>query len=138
MERIVLRGKSAARGVAEGEAMVTHDGMCFLSDINIRTGVVSEPTFELRGKNVAGKVLVFPMGRGSTGDPYGLYMLTKAGKNPIAIVNTEASPTTVTGAVISRVPMVYKLDRDPLEVIETGDHVLVDGDRGIVEVTKKP
>jgi hypothetical protein len=31
---------------------------------------------------------------------------------------------------------VTDLDRDPLQVIATGDWVRVDGDRGIVEVTK--
>ena len=33
--------------------------------------------------------------------------------------------------------VVDRLDQDPIEVIETGDWVKVDGDRGIVEVTKK-
>jgi predicted aconitase with swiveling domain len=41
------------------------------------------------------------------------------------------------GAVVTRAPAVTDLDRDPLEVIETGDWVRVDGDNGIVEVTKK-
>jgi hypothetical protein len=41
------------------------------------------------------------------------------------------------GAVVMRVPSVTDLDRDPLDVIETGDWVVVDGDRGIVEVRKK-
>ena len=40
-------------------------------------------------------------------------------------------------AVVTHAPSVTDLDRDPLEVIETGDWVKVDGDRGIVEVTKK-
>ncbi len=35
------------------------------------------------------------------------------------------------------VPTVTDFDRDPTEVIETGDFVRVDGDRGIVEVFKK-
>jgi hypothetical protein len=41
------------------------------------------------------------------------------------------------GAVVMRTPSVTELDQDPLAVIETGDWVKVDGDRGIVEVTKK-
>jgi hypothetical protein len=35
------------------------------------------------------------------------------------------------------VPTMSDFDRDPLEVIETGDWVKVDADNGIVEVTKK-
>jgi hypothetical protein len=33
--------------------------------------------------------------------------------------------------------MVYKLDKNPLDVIETGDHVLVNGTEGTVIITKK-
>ena len=42
------------------------------------------------------------------------------------------------GAVVVRVPSVTDLDQDPLDVIETGDWVTVDGDNGIVEVQKAP
>jgi predicted aconitase with swiveling domain len=41
------------------------------------------------------------------------------------------------GAVVMRAPSVTDFDQDPLSVIETGDWVKVDGDRGIVEVFKK-
>jgi hypothetical protein len=36
-----------------------------------------------------------------------------------------------------RVPSVTDLDRNPLDVIETGDWVVVDGDRGVVEIEKR-
>jgi hypothetical protein len=36
-----------------------------------------------------------------------------------------------------RVPSVTALDRNPLDVIETGDWVVVDGDAGTVEVVKR-
>ena len=40
------------------------------------------------------------------------------------------------GAVVMRVPSVTDFDRNPLDLIETGDWVKVDADRGIVEVRK--
>jgi uncharacterized protein len=39
--------------------------------------------------------------------------------------------------VVTHAPALTDFDRDPLEVIATGDWVRVDADRGIVEVTKK-
>jgi len=36
-----------------------------------------------------------------------------------------------------RVPSVTDLDRNPLDVIETGDWVIVDGDAGTVTVEKR-
>jgi uncharacterized protein len=137
MRRITLKGRIASKGVGEGEALVTKDRICFCSDVDVLTGVINEPTFELRGQNVSGKVLVFPMGRGSSGGPYGLYMLKKAGKFPRAIINVEADHVSVSGAILSSIPMVYRLEPNPMDVIETGDHVQVDGDHGIVVVTKK-
>jgi predicted aconitase with swiveling domain len=42
------------------------------------------------------------------------------------------------GAVVTHAPAMTAFDRDPLEVIESGDWVKVDADRGFVEVTKPP
>ena len=137
MERIVLKGRSASKGMAEGEALVVDDPICFCSDLDVMTGVINEPTSKARGQSVAGKIMVFPMGRGSSGGPYGLYMLKKAGNFPSAIINVEADLVAVSGAILSGIPMVYRLDQDPMKVIRTGDHVEVDGNRGIVVVTKK-
>ena len=39
------------------------------------------------------------------------------------------------GVVVMRKPTVTELDQDPLQVIETGDWVKVDGDTGTVEIT---
>jgi uncharacterized protein len=41
------------------------------------------------------------------------------------------------GAVVTRVPTVTEFTEDPIAAIETGDWVVVDGDRGVVTVTKR-
>ena len=60
-----------------------------------------------------------------------------AGTAPKAMVFTEMTTKVALGAVVMRIPAVTDLDRDPFEVIETGDWVSVDGDKGIVEIIKK-
>jgi len=137
MQSITLKGRGASKGRAEGEALVTHDAISFLSDVSVTGGIITSPQSKLKGQSVSDKILVFPTGRGSTADPYGFYMLKKAGKAPRAVINIEANPTTVAGAIISHTPMVYRLDKNPLDVIDTGDHVLVDGNKGTVIITKK-
>jgi hypothetical protein len=52
------------------------------------------------------------------------------------MVIREISSLTGIGAVVMHVPTITDLDQDPTQVIETGDWVKVDGDRGIVEVRK--
>ena len=137
MESITLKGRGASKGVVEGEALVIHDTIAFLSDISITEGIITCPQSKFKGQSVSDKILIFPTGKGSTADPYGFYMLKKAGKAPKAVINVDANPTTVAGAIVSQTPMVYKLDKNPFDIIETGDHVLVDGNKGIVVVTKR-
>ena len=137
MKAIVLQGHGAVKGIAEGEALVTRDTIGFLGSIHLTRGTIVDPRSQIRGASVTDKILVFPTGKGSTADPYGFYILKKGGKAPKAVINIEANPTTVVGAIISEVPMIYHVDRDPFQVIETGDHVRVDGEKGTITITKK-
>ena len=136
MKEIILKGKSASPGKCTGEALVSSDMIAFGGTPVLKTGVVGEPNHVLLGQNIAGKILVYPTGKGSTGDPYSCYFLMKYGNAPRCIINRAANPTTVVAAILSDIPMVYDLDQDPLEVIETGDRVEVDADNGIVKIFK--
>jgi predicted aconitase with swiveling domain len=60
-----------------------------------------------------------------------------AGTAPKALIFNEMTTKVALGAVVMRIPSITDLDRDPLDVIETGDWVTVDADRGIVEIIKK-
>ena len=49
----------------------------------------------------------------------------------------QVEPVLAAAILTARIPAVDRLDKDPLEVIETGDYVRLDADHGIVEVIKK-
>lgn len=92
----------------------------------------------LRGKNVKDKVIVFPCGKGSTGEETSLLELKKAGVAPKAVIAGSAVHVPgVIGAILADVPMVYGFDQNCLGLIDNGDHVEVDADKGVVEVTKR-
>ena len=135
--KIVLRGRKVVGGCAEGEALVTKDRISGWGGIDPRTGTVIETRHELKGISFAGKVLVFPGAKGSSGFSSQFHVARLAGKAPIALVFNEMTTKIALGAVVAHAPSVTDFDRDPLQVIETGDWVKVDGDNGIVEVTKK-
>jgi len=137
MKKIVLKGRKMYGGVAEGEALVTKNGLGGMGVFDINTGTVIELGNDWQDKVVAGKVLVFKRGRGSSSWTMWHQLLRFMGKAPIAHVVTQCNPQTALGAVVSRIPSVTELDQDPTEVISTGDWVKVDGDKGIIEVTKK-
>ncbi len=137
MMKIVLRGRKVVGGCAEGEALVTKERISGWGGIDPRTGTVIETRHELKGVSFAGKVLVFPGAKGSSGWSSQFHIARLAGKAPVAMLFNEMTTKIALGAVVAHAPSVTDFDRDPLGVIETGDWVKVDGDMGIVEVTKK-
>jgi len=137
LHRIVLRGRKVVGGVAEGEALVTRERISGWGGIDPRTGTIIETRHELRGQSFKGKVLVFPGAKGSSGWSSQFHIARLAGAAPLAMVFNEMTTKIALGAVVTHAPAVTGLDQDPLEVIATGDWVKVDGDRGIVEVTKR-
>ncbi len=128
---MILNGRKISTGNAVGEALVTSMGISFFGGVDPETGCVVEKGHELEGKSIAGKVLVFPTGKGSTVGSYTLYRLKKAGLAPAAIVNAEAETITAVGCIISDIPCV---DHIPIEQIRTGMQVSVDAESGIVGI----
>jgi predicted aconitase with swiveling domain len=137
VKKIVLRGRKVVGGCAEGEALVTKDRISGWGGIDPRTGTVIETRHELKGVSFAGKVLVFPGAKGSSGWSAQFHVARLAGTAPLAMLFNEMTTKIALGAVVAHAPSVTDFDQDPLQVIATGDWVKVDGDNGIVEVTKK-
>lgn len=125
------------KGKAEGEALVTREPISFYQGINPETGVVIEKNHELEGTNISGKILVFPMEKGSSAGAFHLYEMVKCKTAPKGIINLKADPIIALGAIISNIPMVDRLDGNPLELIKTGDHVCLDADNAIVKIRSK-
>ena len=128
-EIIVLHGRGIVPGVAEGEALVTRDHISGWGGIDSRTGTIVETRHELRGVSFAGKVLVFPGAKGSSGWSNAFHLTRTMGTAPAAMLFNEMTTKIALGAVVTHAPTVTDFDRDPLDVIETGDWVRVDGDK---------
>ncbi|MFO7837250.1 MAG: DUF126 domain-containing protein [Promethearchaeia archaeon] len=128
-----LQGRKIFKGKAEGEALVTSDDISFYGGVDPDTGVVVEKGHELEGKSVAGKVLVFPTGKGSTVGSYVLYSLKKANMAPRAIINESTDPVVAVGCIISEIPAIDQIDASS---IETGQKVKVDADEGTIVLSE--
>ena len=126
-----LRGRKIYPGLVEGEALVTSMGISFFGGVDPDTGVVVEKDHELEGQSIAGKVLVFPTGKGSTVGSYTIYRLKHNGLAPAAVINVECETITAVGCILAEIPCV---DQVPIQEIKTGAKVLVYGEEGMVEV----
>ena len=125
------QGRKIYPGLASGEALVTSMGISFFGGVDPESGVVIERGHELEGESIAGKVLVFPTGKGSTVGSYTLYRLERAGMAPIAIINAECETITAVGCIIAEIPCV---DQVPIRELQTGQQLEVDGEAGIIAI----
>ena len=128
--KVQLTARVIKAGMAEGVALVSPQPIGFLGGVDPETGMVVEPGHPLQGQNVAGRVLVFPTGKGSTVGSYVLYRMARAGTAPAAIVNGESEAIVAVGAIIAGIPMVDQVD---ITKIENGDWVRLEHDRLTVE-----
>lgn len=125
---MILKGRGISQGKAEGTALVLEQPFSFLGGVDPSTGIL---TIGGPGESISGRILVFPMGRGSTVGSYVMLDLKRGGNDPSAIINTLAEPIVATGAVMAEIPMVDDVD---ISLIRTGDHIMVDADSGILEM----
>jgi uncharacterized protein len=130
-DTIIFQGRVIKSGRGEGPALVSSAPIGFLGGVDPGTGVVLEPGHPLQGKSIAGKVLVFPTGKGSTVGSYTILRLGRGGHGPAAMINAESEAIVAVGAIIADIPMVDRID---ISLIRDGDWVVVDD--GSVMVTR--
>lgn len=129
-----FKGRKVVGGKAQGQALVSQEPICFLGGIDVKTGQVTEVGHAIEGKNIAGRVLIFPTGKGSTGGSYLIFESVENGVGPCAIVNRAAEQVTAIGCIIAEIPMIDRVEPDPLAFIQDGDWVEVDADAGTLRI----
>ena len=123
----MIQGRTISKGKAAGIVLKLNEPLSFLGGVDGSTGELKTE----RDGNVAGKILVFPKGKGSTVGSFVMYDLMVHNKAPAAVINSSAETIVATGAVISSIPMVDSIDVD---LINDGDYVTVDADAGTIEI----
>ena len=143
MVELRLKGRGLVAGVGEGEALVTKKFFGFTHGVNPATGEICDERHEWRGVNMKGKILIFPFGKSSSSGAVWILETVRCGNAPAAIINVEAEPIIGGGCFLAGmlydrpIALVDRLDRNPCEVIKTGDYLRVDGERGVVEILKR-
>ncbi len=128
----IIKGRIISRGMAEGDVLYSSTPISFLGDVNPKNGNIINKNHELYGRNLSGKILVFPHGIGSTVGSYVMYQLKKSGIAPSAIINQYSEPIVAIGAVISQIPMLDNLNKE-LSYIK-GKRIKIDANKGFIEI----
>ena len=137
MEEITIKCKKILGGVASGEAMVSHTPISVNSEIDEINGQIKPKGHELEGMSVAGKILVYPESKGSSFAGLVLKSLAHFKCQPKAIVMVkQPDHTTIQGVIMADIPTVCLPEKNPLELIRTGDFVQVNATDGVITVKK--
>jgi predicted aconitase with swiveling domain len=134
-----LIGRSVVAGSAEGIALVSKEPLSFWGGIDTHTGEIIDRRHELSGATVAGRVFVFPQGRGSSTSSAVLLEIIRAGVAPAAIINVRVDPILALGAIVAdelyhqTVPIVV-LPEEAFYSIREGDYLTIEPD-GTVKIS---
>jgi len=134
---IVIKCRGLVKGSAEGEALVAGTTLSFWGEVDPVAGTIIAPGHPLEGLSLGGRVLVIQSTKGSSATPLVIGLAHQQGNAPAAFVNVDVDALAVLGCVVNQIPMVAELQRDPFDLIETGDLVRVDADAGTLVVKKR-
>lgn len=135
MRGLKIRCKGIVKGIAEGEALVMRNAFAFMGDVDMDTSEIIAHGHEHQGTSIAGKILIFPETKGSSGGCVVLNVLARQNKQPAAIINLKmADYNLVEGTIMANVPLVCNPELNPIEHIQSGDKVRVDAEMGLIEV----
>ena len=121
MKAGVWRGPSEIRG----EALVTKTPISFLGGVNDAKGRIIDEHSDIYGESFAGKILVYPFGKGSTGDSQRLWRCCYNKVGPIAVINDTPDPIHIEGAMMAEIGILFDFPENPTEVIKTGDKLYI-------------
>ena len=126
-----LPARRIQSGVARGQVLASASPLSLLGGIDREDGEILDETTGLQGERVRGRILVFPRGKGSTAGSYVLYGLKATDQAPAGLVAGAAEAVVATGAILSEIPAV---DRVQVDLFRTGDTAVVNATEGYVEL----
>ncbi|MDH4241751.1 MAG: DUF126 domain-containing protein [Phycisphaerae bacterium] len=131
MTERTLFGKPIVAGSATGKALVSKEPLSFWGGISPHTGEIIDRRLQRSGANVAGRIFVFPQGKGSSTSSATLMESIKTGVAPAAIINLNVDPILALGSIVSdelyhkAVPIVILAEKDFYSIKED-DHITIE------------
>jgi predicted aconitase with swiveling domain len=140
VERVLI-ARPIIAGSAKGQALVSRESLSFWGGLCPRTGEIIDRRHELSGASAAGRVFVFPTGRGSSTSSATLLESIKNGVAPAAIINLKVDPILALGSVVSdelyqRPLPIFVLSEEDFFSIKQDDFVTLEPD-GTVKVGRQ-
>jgi uncharacterized protein len=121
----------------EGTALVSGDNFSARYDLDRIKGVFSRPDHALAGESYVGRILVMNTAKGGVASAWMLHEMTARGMAPAAILFNRANTILAQGAALASLTMCDRFaDGDITQLIRTGDHVIVEPEKGRITVSR--
>ena len=133
MAERVIAGRAVVAGVAEGEALVTHDALSFWGGYDFHTGEIIDRHHPLEGVRAAGRILAVPFSKGSSTTTAVLLEAVRAGTAPAAIITTGPDAFFALASIVADVMYgksfpVISLEPADFASLRTGMHLDIERD----------
>ena len=121
-----------------GEALVASDNFSARYDLDRLRGVFSRPDHALAGQSYVDRILVVNTAKGGVASAWMLHEMASRGMAPRAMLFNAANTILAQGAALAGMPLCDRFEAgDVTTLIETGDTLIVDPERGEVIVTNR-
>lgn len=129
----VFRGRPIVAGTADGPALVLRQPLSLAGGMSLETGQIVDVHAPQIGAVVTGRVLVMPVGRGSSTTSTVLAEAIRLGIGPSAIVLPEVDQILALGAIVARelygrICPILQADLADFESIRTDDWISIRDD----------
>lgn len=127
--------KTISPGTARGEVIISTEEILFYFT-DPATGQITEAGHCLEGRSIAGKILVFPGGKGSSVvQADGLYKLEQGGTQPAGLIVKNLDTVLVSSAVIMEIPMVCEVPDSFYRDLRAGMTIRINTDENTIELS---
>ena len=122
----------------EGEALVANDNFSARYDLDRLEGIFSRPDHALAGQSYVDKILVVNTAKGGVATAWMLYEMVSRGLAPKALLFNTANTILAQGAALADMALCDRFaDGDVVSLIQTGDTVIVEPEKGQVHITNR-
>jgi predicted aconitase with swiveling domain len=122
----------------QGEALVADDNFSARYDLDRINGVFSRPDHALAGQSYVDKILVLNTAKGGVASAWMLHEMASRGLAPKGILFNAVNTILAQGAALANMAMCDRFeDGDVITLIQTGDQLIVDPERGEVTITNR-
>ncbi len=116
MAELVMQAHVLVAGQGSGKALILAEPLSFWGGLDPQTGRIIDQRHPALGEKVTGRVLVLPIGRGSSSASSILLESVRQSTAPAAIITAEADAILALGAAVARemydaAPPVVVLER---------------------------